>query len=60
MLGDRVCVKVSDTEDAFGEPITKLSFYCDTARVVRFLNGRGGFISHMAEALSALRTIVGV
>ena len=41
MLGDRVCVKVSDTEDAFGEPITKLSFYCDTARVVRFLNGRG-------------------
>ncbi len=41
LLGDRVCIKVSETEDALGEPLNRLSFYFDTIRVVRFLKGRG-------------------
>ena len=39
LLGDRVCVKVGKTEDAFGETLNRLSFYFDTTKVVRFLKG---------------------
>jgi hypothetical protein len=39
LLRDRVCIKVSETEDAFGEPMSKVAFYFGSVRVVRFLKG---------------------
>lgn len=40
LFGDRICVKVSETDDAFGEPLNRFCFYFDTTKVVRFLKGR--------------------
>ena len=40
LLGDRVCIKCAATDDAFGDSMTRLSFYFDTLRIVRFLRGR--------------------
>jgi RecA/RadA recombinase len=57
LMGARVCIKVSNTEDAFGEPISKLSFYFDTVRVTRFLSGRRLDIPY-GEALGMLRITV--
>jgi PUA domain len=39
-LRDRICVRASSSEDAFGETLYRLTFYFDTTKVVRFLKGQ--------------------